>query len=219
MDHTPKHLFCICFLAWSAILVILPALVMGDDHIVGANRGWQVPAESGVDLNYSKWAAQERFYLGDFISFHYQKGLHTVYEVNKTVYESCDFGSGGRYNSIHNISTNSTSAAAAEESAVGATSQYRNVVRNWSTKGGRSIVPLNESRVYYFACGVGEHCLQGMKVAVSVLPLTRPASSLSAQQAPSAYPGHSSSCSSLHLISLFYLSLLFCGIWLLLSPP
>ncbi|KAI5079933.1 hypothetical protein GOP47_0005412 [Adiantum capillus-veneris] len=84
-------------------------------------------------------------------AFHYQKGLHTVYEVNRSVYESCDFGNGG-----------SPSAEELWGGGVGATIDKTSVIHNWSTKGGCSIGPLNESRVYYFACGVGQHCLQGV---------------------------------------------------------
>ncbi|KAI5071401.1 hypothetical protein GOP47_0013652 [Adiantum capillus-veneris] len=191
-------------LIWSFafVLLFLPALVVGDDHIVGANHGWQVPAEAGVDLNYSTWATNETFYLGDFISFHYQKGLHTVYEVNRSVYESCDFGNGG-----------SPSAEELWGGGVAATIDKTSVIHNWSTKGGRSIVPLNESRVYYFACGVGQHCLQGMKVAVSVLPTTSSNSPLSAQQQSSNYYPHSSSSPALQycpLSPLIYLCLVLC---------
>ena len=74
-------------------------------------------------------------------AFHYQKNLHSVYEVNNATYTSCIFNESDVDN------------------------------RNWSTKGGRSIVPLNETRPYFFMCIIGDHCQQGMKLALfQVLP-------------------------------------------------
>ncbi|MCO5601167.1 hypothetical protein L7F22_055286 [Adiantum nelumboides] len=206
--NTMKMMMC-----WSGMmLALIPALVRGDDHIVGGNHGWQVPADAGVGLNYSQWAAQETFYLGDFISFHYQEGLHTVFEVNKTVYESCDFGATNIINgSAEYLAGMDKNRTAGKDP--GAHAIMVSVVHNWSTKGGRSIVPLNESRVYYFACGVGQHCLHGMKVGVSVLPLPRPSSSSSLTSSnQTSYPSSASASacpSHLQYLSPFaHLSLL-----------
>ncbi|MCO5600960.1 hypothetical protein L7F22_055077 [Adiantum nelumboides] len=211
-----KMMMCWCSFAAAMMLALIPALVRGDDHIVGGNHGWQVPADAGVGLNYSQWAAQETFYLGDFISFHYQEGLHTVFEVNKTVYESCHFGATNIINGsaeLAGLDENSTTAGKLDPG----THTMVSVVHNWSTKGGRSIIPLNESRVYYFACGVGQHCLQGMKVGVSVLPMPR-SSSFSSSSSSSltssnqtSYPSSASAsaCPSLlHLSPFAHLSLL-----------
>ncbi|KAM3259763.1 hypothetical protein ACQJBY_051191 [Aegilops geniculata] len=53
------------------------------DHIVGANRGWN------PNINYSSWSANQTFYVGDLISFRYQKGTHNVFAVNETGYDKC----------------------------------------------------------------------------------------------------------------------------------
>ncbi|KAH7300490.1 hypothetical protein KP509_24G065200 [Ceratopteris richardii] len=178
--------------ALSALLFLqfISSTVLSDDHIVGANHGWQVPAQSGVNLNYSNWAANQTFYLGDFISFHYEEGLHTVYEVNKTTYENCGVGSNGEDGKEQGDTGAGRSdllTDKADDDVENANEDKRPIIRDdrnssdmvlrdWSTKGGRSIVLLNESRNYYFVCGVGDHCQQGMKVAIHVLPTHRPTS-------------------------------------------
>ncbi|CAL5062919.1 unnamed protein product [Urochloa decumbens] len=53
------------------------------DHIVGANHGWN------PNINYSLWSGNQTFYVGDLISFRYQKGTHNVFEVNETGYDNC----------------------------------------------------------------------------------------------------------------------------------
>ncbi|KAI3512728.1 hypothetical protein L1887_20047 [Cichorium endivia] len=57
--------------------------VSATDHIVGANRGWN------PGINYTVWANNHTFYVGDFISFRYQKTQYNVIEVNKTGYDNC----------------------------------------------------------------------------------------------------------------------------------
>lgn len=47
------------------------------------------------------------------------------------------------------------------------------VAGNWTS--GKDFIPLPEARRYYFICGNG-FCLQGMKVAITVHPLSRNAS-------------------------------------------
>ncbi|XP_071733418.1 early nodulin-like protein 17 [Rutidosis leptorrhynchoides] len=61
--------------------------VLATDHIVGANRGWN------PGVNYTLWANNHTFYVGDFISFRYQKMQYNVFEVNKTGYDNCTLDS------------------------------------------------------------------------------------------------------------------------------
>ncbi|CAH1454720.1 unnamed protein product [Lactuca virosa] len=61
--------------------------VSATDHIVGANRGWN------PGINYTLWANNHTFYVGDFISFRYQKTQYNVIEVNKTGYDNCTLDS------------------------------------------------------------------------------------------------------------------------------
>lgn len=55
------------FLCVGHHFALLPCLAT--DHIVGANRGWQPPANAGAEahLNYTNWAAAQKFYLDDEI--------------------------------------------------------------------------------------------------------------------------------------------------------
>ncbi|KAI9089485.1 hypothetical protein K1719_029090 [Acacia pycnantha] len=68
-----------------ALISVLASLstVYATDHIVGANRGWN-PGN-----NYTLWANNQTFYVGDLISFRYMKNQYNVFEVNKTGYDNC----------------------------------------------------------------------------------------------------------------------------------
>ncbi|KAJ8755318.1 hypothetical protein K2173_019116 [Erythroxylum novogranatense] len=64
------------------ILISAPATT-ATDHIVGANKGWN------PGINYTLWANNHTFYVGDLISFRYQKAMYNVFEVNETGYLNC----------------------------------------------------------------------------------------------------------------------------------
>ncbi|XP_030477564.1 early nodulin-like protein 17 [Syzygium oleosum] len=64
-----------------AAAVVSPAAAT--DHIVGANRGWN------PGINYTLWANNHTFYVGDLISFRYQKNQYNVFKVNRTGYDNC----------------------------------------------------------------------------------------------------------------------------------
>ncbi|XP_058114057.1 early nodulin-like protein 17 [Magnolia sinica] len=69
----------------STVLLILLFIstVHSTDHIVGGNRGWN------PGINYTLWANNHTFYVGDLISFRYQKNMYNVYRVNETGYDNC----------------------------------------------------------------------------------------------------------------------------------
>ncbi|KAK7261036.1 hypothetical protein RIF29_27339 [Crotalaria pallida] len=69
-------------LCCSLVLVFVYG-VSGTDHIVGANRGWN------PGINYTLWSNNQTFYVGDLISFRYQKNQYNVFEVNQTGYDNC----------------------------------------------------------------------------------------------------------------------------------
>ncbi|MCO5571941.1 hypothetical protein L7F22_025692 [Adiantum nelumboides] len=130
-------------------LALLPCLAT--DHIVGANRGWQPPANAGpeVHLNYTVWAAAQKFYLGDEVSFHYPENMQfSVFQVNFSVYTNCTINMWSGHDWIY----------------------------NWTNKGGRTVIPLNKTMVYYFVDA--SHCNEGMKVAVNVTKNETKATSL-----------------------------------------
>ena len=73
-DHTINFYRFIRGLALMAISMMIMVmgsihhLVRADDHIVGANHGWQIPSQAGFSSSYySNWASNQTFYLGDFI--------------------------------------------------------------------------------------------------------------------------------------------------------
>ncbi|KAK3129472.1 hypothetical protein QOZ80_6BG0480290 [Eleusine coracana subsp. coracana] len=74
-------------MAWLLVVAVLAGLAAdrcaATDHIVGANHGWN------PNINYSLWSGNQTFYVGDLISFRYQKGTHNVFEVNQTGYNNC----------------------------------------------------------------------------------------------------------------------------------
>ncbi|KAL7152621.1 hypothetical protein ABFS83_04G110200 [Erythranthe nasuta] len=67
----------------AAVLFLILSSAAATDHIVGANRGWN------PGMNYTLWANNHTFYVGDLISFRYQKTQYNVFEVNKTGYDNC----------------------------------------------------------------------------------------------------------------------------------
>ncbi|KAG9455874.1 hypothetical protein H6P81_000382 [Aristolochia fimbriata] len=65
------------------VIVVAAPLVGATDHIVGDNHGWN------PNINYTYWANNQTFYVNDYISFRYQKGMYNVFMVNETGYDNC----------------------------------------------------------------------------------------------------------------------------------
>ncbi|KAF3954897.1 hypothetical protein ACB098_05G078100 [Castanea mollissima] len=70
-------------LIFSIFLISTASTILATDHIVGANRGWN------PGINYTLWANNHTFYVGDLISFRYQKNQYNVFEVNQSGYDNC----------------------------------------------------------------------------------------------------------------------------------
>ncbi|KAF3450984.1 hypothetical protein FNV43_RR07073 [Rhamnella rubrinervis] len=79
MSSSLPRIFSICLVF--AVAIISP--ILATDHIVGANKGWN------PGMNYTLWANNHTFYVGDLISFRYQKTQYNVFEVNQTGYDNC----------------------------------------------------------------------------------------------------------------------------------
>lgn len=69
------------------LFTLSPFPVSATDHIVGANRGWN------PGINYTLWANNHTIYVGDYISFRYQKNQYNVFLVNQTGYDNCTLDS------------------------------------------------------------------------------------------------------------------------------
>ncbi|KAA8540552.1 hypothetical protein F0562_024529 [Nyssa sinensis] len=79
---TSAHRLIVSVLLIAVALTSIHA-VTATDHIVGANRGWN------PGMNYTLWANNHTFYVGDLISFRYQKMQYNVFQVNQTGYDNC----------------------------------------------------------------------------------------------------------------------------------
>ncbi|XP_060172070.1 blue copper protein-like [Lycium barbarum] len=60
-------------------------------HIVGDALAWTVP--SGGAAAYSAWASRKTFAVGDILVFNFTTGLHSVAEVSKAAFDSCNTSS------------------------------------------------------------------------------------------------------------------------------
>ncbi|XP_071708356.1 early nodulin-like protein 17 [Rutidosis leptorrhynchoides] len=61
---------------------------------VGDQKGWT------SNVNYTLWAANHTFYLGDWLYFGYDRYQNDVLQVNETSYETCN-----AENPLHNYTT------------------------------------------------------------------------------------------------------------------
>ncbi|XP_028766883.1 mavicyanin-like [Neltuma alba] len=61
----------------------LSSVAMAADHIVGGDKGWT------TNFNYSEWAKDQVFVVGDNLVFNYNNTKHNVFQVNGTMFQSC----------------------------------------------------------------------------------------------------------------------------------
>ncbi|XP_004493193.1 blue copper protein 1a-like [Cicer arietinum] len=73
----------VIFLAIS--MVLLSSIALAVDHIVGDEKGWT------VDFNYTQWAQDKVFNVGDNLVFNYDNSKHNVFKVNGTLFKNCIF--------------------------------------------------------------------------------------------------------------------------------
>ncbi|XP_021770870.1 lamin-like protein [Chenopodium quinoa] len=67
-----------------ALVMVMVPHVFAKRYIVGGNKGWT------SNVNYTVWASDKHFYLGDWLFFVYDRNQMDVLEVNKTNYENCN---------------------------------------------------------------------------------------------------------------------------------
>ncbi|CAH1421001.1 unnamed protein product [Lactuca virosa] len=81
-------------LAFCATLLVMLPEVSAKRFIVGGNMGWT------SNVNYTLWAGNQTFYLGDWLYFVYDRNQNDILEVNKTNYETCN-----AEHPVHNYTT------------------------------------------------------------------------------------------------------------------
>ncbi|XP_015970962.1 blue copper protein 1a [Arachis duranensis] len=64
-------------------MVLLSSFATATDFVVGDNDGWK------LDYNYTKWAQDKVFHVGDVLVFKYNNDSHNVLKVNATSFKDC----------------------------------------------------------------------------------------------------------------------------------
>ncbi|PKA53667.1 Lamin-like protein [Apostasia shenzhenica] len=81
----PPH-FIFLLLSLALVPTVAPRrslLAAAEVHEVGGHEHW------ANNVNYTDWAAGENFHRGDWLVFHFQKGMYDVVRVNSTDYDRC----------------------------------------------------------------------------------------------------------------------------------
>ncbi|XP_052200162.1 blue copper protein 1a-like [Diospyros lotus] len=65
------------------LLIICPSVTVATQYWVGDSAGWT------IDFNYTAWAQDKAFYVGDSLVFKYTQGDHNVFKVNATAFKDC----------------------------------------------------------------------------------------------------------------------------------
>ncbi|XP_025014313.1 blue copper protein 1a [Ricinus communis] len=68
---------------FAIVAIILPAVAMATDFLVGDDKGWT------VGVNCTEWSNGKAFYAGDRLVF-LQCSPHNVYRVNGTSFKECN---------------------------------------------------------------------------------------------------------------------------------
>ncbi|KAL5060009.1 hypothetical protein RYX36_031613 [Vicia faba] len=69
----------------SISMILFFSVAMATDHIVGGDKGWT------IDFNYTQWAQENVFRVGDNLVFNYNPSVHNVFKVNGTLFQNCTF--------------------------------------------------------------------------------------------------------------------------------
>ncbi|KAJ8426384.1 hypothetical protein Cgig2_000579 [Carnegiea gigantea] len=73
-------------IVWTAVAAAAMLTCMADGRRVdvGGKDGWT------QGINYTLWASQQNFYVGDWLFFRFNKYTYDVLEVNQKNYENCN---------------------------------------------------------------------------------------------------------------------------------
>ncbi|MED6150107.1 hypothetical protein PIB30_069136 [Stylosanthes scabra] len=65
-------------------MVLLSSFASATDFVVGDDKGWT------LDYNYTHWAQDKVFVVGDTLVFKYNNNSHNVLKVNQTSFKECN---------------------------------------------------------------------------------------------------------------------------------
>ncbi|XP_074587561.1 blue copper protein 1a-like [Curcuma longa] len=71
-----------------AIATVVLPVAMAADIMVGDDSGWR------LDFNYTTWAENNMFMLGDNLVFNYDRGSHSVVAVGGDDFRTCNVSNG-----------------------------------------------------------------------------------------------------------------------------
>ncbi|CAA7393521.1 unnamed protein product [Spirodela intermedia] len=83
----PFHKFLLAAVLACVSLLQNPPVVSANRFTVGNSKGWN------PGVNYTIWAQNKSFYVGDWLVFLYQPGQADVLQVNETAYNQCLYDS------------------------------------------------------------------------------------------------------------------------------
>ncbi|KAL5720618.1 hypothetical protein ACHQM5_013269 [Ranunculus cassubicifolius] len=70
-------------ITFTIVAIVLPTVALATEYTVGDDSGWT------VGFNYSTWAKDKEFKVGDTLVFNYPVGRHNVFKVNGTTFKTC----------------------------------------------------------------------------------------------------------------------------------
>ncbi|MCO5547680.1 hypothetical protein L7F22_001131 [Adiantum nelumboides] len=74
--------------AGQKVAVDVVSATQGVQHQVGGSPGWSLPSMANV--NYTIWASQQKFVVGDSLYFNYSSQYHNVLQVTEANYDACN---------------------------------------------------------------------------------------------------------------------------------
>ncbi|EXB52071.1 hypothetical protein L484_024621 [Morus notabilis] len=76
----------------TAIALLIASAAAYTNHTVGGDAGWFFESATNTSAtDYSSWAANQTFSLGDYLIFKTNSNQTVIQTYNKTTYQNCDF--------------------------------------------------------------------------------------------------------------------------------
>ncbi|KAB2058650.1 hypothetical protein E1A91_A11G255900v1 [Gossypium mustelinum] len=69
---------------FAIVAFMAPTISLAMDYVVGDDNGWK------LEVNYTDWAKDKQFYVGDTLLFKYNNAGHNVYKVTGDDFNGCN---------------------------------------------------------------------------------------------------------------------------------